>query len=432
MSPDTLGKVFLAVVIIDGLCLIFGFSLKASLMLYVIKFESFDLKRKFYSSVVLLTIISSLLLILAHLFFGQFLYNYLQFDSSVYLLISISSVLGLFFPLIISFYQALERVKYVFFLNFSYGIVSISLVLIFVIFSEDKLVGYLYGYLGTAIYGFLAFIILSIKLLSIPSFNFVRIAFFYSMKFFPTDLFAWIVNFSDRIMLYKMESPASNGLYTTAYKFGQSCDVVYNSVNKALTPIVYRELLRCEEEKSNGNGLVYIYNILFLFFTLICSVVILISPYIISLLSAEYQSINVVLILILLAYLCNAYKFIIDKPLTYFENFVKYKSYIWFFTATINLLLNFILIPKFGITGAASATLIAFVLTLLPTLFIAQKAFYVRLPYLLYFGCLLCLVVITVLTLNYYIYSFLVTALFSVFAIVRIVKEYKLMKKYGI
>jgi O-antigen/teichoic acid export membrane protein len=384
MSPEILGKVFLSIIIIDGSAIVFGLSLKASILLYTVKLNTLKLKQSFFTSVALMTSVSAIFLSFLNYQYIDEFSSYLDIGKDVYVYISISSVLALFFPLILSFLQAQEKINKVAIYNLSYGVLSIAFVLYFVVTSEDKLYGYLVGYFFATTFGFIIFFIEFLRLFTLPNISHIIRSIKYSIRYYPTDIFAWLVNFSDRIMLYKMGGAAQNGLYTTAYKFGQACDVLYHSANKALTPIIYSELSK--SKKIDTESIRDVYTLLFYIFTTACAIGIYLTPTLIELLAEQYQGIDSLLILILISYLFNGYKLIIDKPLSYYTHLVKYKSLIWGVTAIVNITLNYVLIPIYGVYGAATATLTSFIITLIPMLLISNKAIKLTLPYLTYFN----------------------------------------------
>jgi predicted ferric reductase len=111
MSPEILGKVFLSIIIIDGSAIVFGLSLKASILLYTVKLNTLKLKQSFFTSVALMTSVSAIFLSFLNYQYIDEFSSYLDIGKDVYVYISISSVLALFFPLILSFLQAQEKNK---------------------------------------------------------------------------------------------------------------------------------------------------------------------------------------------------------------------------------------------------------------------------------------------------------------------------------
>ena len=61
-------------------------------------------------------------------------------------------------------------------------------------------------------------------------------------------------------------------------------------------------------------------------------------------------------------------------------------TWITIFTAVVNILLNFILIPSYGFVGAALATLISFLVYWITKLLVSLRYFYIPYPYLKLFS----------------------------------------------
>ncbi|TMO54072.1 oligosaccharide flippase family protein, partial [Pseudoalteromonas phenolica] len=401
MDPKTLGVVFICVFLTEGLILLFGFSLKASILLYCVKLRRVINKRRFLSSVVMVTFITSLAMLTILGFVYKPVTHYLDLTLSVYWLVVLSAALGLFFPLILSYYQALEKVKKVFTLSFFSGLINIVCILTAVLSFDDAVFGYMFGYFIYIIVSFGIFISFYLKERSFPSWRFTRFALLYAKNYYFTDLSAWIVSFSDRLMLYKMLGSSASGMYTAAYKLSQSCDVIYHSINKASSPILFSEL---KDNKVNKRyRLSCLYNSLISFSILVAGGLIFISPWLLKLLDDEYKNLNWIFVLIVLSCLLNAIKMIVDKPMSYYENLVKYKSITWFFAAIVNLFLNFLLIPILGMEGAAIATFISFLITLVPVYLISKKAVDFEVDYAWNFALFICWGVVSLVGV-YYVY----------------------------
>ena len=82
-------------------------------------------------------------------------------------------------------------------------------------------------------------------------------------------------------------------------------------------------------------------------------------------------------------------------------NKTKYISYSNIFAAILNIILNFIFIPKFGIIGAALASLISFILRTIILYFHSQKFYYIKYRIIRVITFLLVLLVIGIVQ-NYY------------------------------
>lgn len=173
---------------------------------------------------------------------------------------------------------------------------------------------------------------------------------------------------SDRIMLMSSKGESIVGIYSFCYTMALPIAVLSSAVNSAWTPTYY-ELMSKDSKKEINNH----YNRQMFLITGICCGYILVVPEILKILSVKeyWEGIGIVPIVIA-GYFFN---FLYFFPVNY-EFFNKQTKYIAISTvgaAIINIVLNYILIPKWGMYGAAFATIIAYVLLFLIHDFIARR-----------------------------------------------------------
>lgn len=376
ITPSELGTIFIVITMVDGIALLFGVSLKASIVVYTVKIKNMMKIRRFYSSVIVNTVILSLLAILMLFVFKEKIIDLLNISLFSFYCLLISSFFSFYFPLATSYLQGREEYKKLSYINIASGLVSIVCTVILVISGDSKIESYLLAFSLSYLFNFLIFIIISYKIFTRPNLNYMKLSIRFSKKLLLTDISAWIVNFSDRIMIFKISGTVQNGLYTTAYRLGQACDIIYFSINKSLTPIIFGEFKKSEPNKKT---IADVYLLLIILYTLIGVFAIAMSPLLIYVVDKPYAFIVELVPIIILAYLFNAYKLIIDKPLSFFEKYTAIKSKIWLITAAVNITLNILLIPQYGALGAAYATAFSFLITIIPMYIYAQRAIHIEL-----------------------------------------------------
>lgn len=165
-----------------------------------------------------------------------------------------------------------------------------------------------------------------------------------------------IFNQSDRVMLKAMATEAETGIYSIAYNGSMIISVIWMSCNRVWCPYYYEykknnniELIK---EKSNN----YMY-----FFTIITLGFICLAPEVFKILApVSYIGGLKVIPLIAGAYYFN---FIYSFPSNYefYNKRTKVIAIGTCFTAIVNILLNYLLIPRFLSLGAAFATLISYI-----------------------------------------------------------------------
>jgi O-antigen/teichoic acid export membrane protein len=102
------------------------------------------------------------------------------------------------------------------------------------------------------------------------------------------------------------------------------------------------------------------------------------SKDIIHLLNPAYAEAFFVVVVMLFTSLMNSYRIIYMAPLAYNTKYIKAKSMIWVVAGLINIILNFFLIPKFGIYAACLNSLVTYTITFLLMLYFSKKAFYIK------------------------------------------------------
>lgn len=165
-----------------------------------------------------------------------------------------------------------------------------------------------------------------------------------------------IFNQSDRVMLKAMVSEAETGIYSIAYNGSMIISVIWMSCNRVWIPYYYEykkdNNVKLIKEKSNNY---------MLFFTTIALGFICVAPEVFKLLApASYMGGLKVIPLIAGAYFFN---FMYSFPANYefYNKKTKVIAIGTCFTTVVNIILNYLLIPRFLSLGAAFATLLSYI-----------------------------------------------------------------------
>lgn len=194
----------------------------------------------------------------------------------------------------------------------------------------------------------------------------------FALPMVPSAISFYIMTSSDRFFLQQMASTADVGIYGVAYRIGLLISVLLiGPLTTSLSPYIYRIAKR----DDCGDVIQHMFSITTFIFMAGAVGLSLASPYVIRLLAPEpYWSASSVVIWISLAYALYGFNFVLVAGIN-----ISGKSYYQMFAiaiaAILNLFLNFLLIPYWGISGAAIATTIAcFVQTLFTGIF-AQRIY---------------------------------------------------------
>ena len=198
----------------------------------------------------------------------------------------------------------------------------------------------------------------------------------FSLPLIPGLLSAFVLNLSDRIFIERYFTLAEVGLYSLSYKISGLIGVVSGSLLLAYSQVFFRNAN--SENQVAAKQKIESYNHTFI-------IVIIITATAITLFSKE------AIILLLDHKYKESYKIIpilavghIIIQVTSLFNMMIYQSKksvglmaIGIFSAALSILLNFLLIPRYGSFGAAFTTVIAFFCVSLLSWAYARKCYYI-------------------------------------------------------
>ena len=252
-----------------------------------------------------------------------------------------------------------------FLLKYSIGNIIQSLTIaifniIFLIDMKKGIEGYLMAYIlanvCTGLYGFWAGKVnLVIKKYSIDielSKNMIK----YSVVLIPNSFMWWIMNSSDRMMVSAMMSVTANGVYAVAYKIPTLLSTITTIFNQAWSYSAIRE--DESEDKEEYNNRVY-ENLVTIVIVVATGLLMIMKPFLSVYVGKEYYTAwHYVPYLIVGFVFMTLGSFIATS-------YTVHKDSMGFLIsgtvgAIINLILNFILIPMMGVSGAAFATCISY------------------------------------------------------------------------
>lgn len=176
----------------------------------------------------------------------------------------------------------------------------------------------------------------------------------YSSTMILISFMSVILSRTDRVMIGIFSSSSSVGIYNIAATVGGLATFLLSSSNMAFAPIISE--LYTQDKVSILNDLYSTITKWIVMFTLPIIVTIIIFPEtILSVFGAEYIDAKYVLILIALGHMINAFVGANGLILN-MSGHERFELYNNIMMSVINIILNLILIPRFGILGAAIAT----------------------------------------------------------------------------
>ena len=194
----------------------------------------------------------------------------------------------------------------------------------------------------------------------------------YSVVLIPNSFMWWIMNSSDRIMVTSMISVAANGIYAISYKLPTLVTTLTSIFNQAWSYSAIKEEGSSDEDEYNNK----VFKILTCAVMLIGISVIAFSKLFLKIYVAEsyYSAWQYIPFLAVGCVYLTLGTFMATSYTVHKDSF----GYLFsgMFGAILNVTLNFVLIPKIGVYGAALATGISYIAVFVFRLFHTRKYIY--------------------------------------------------------
>lgn len=246
---------------------------------------------------------------------------------------------------------------------------GLSIILILTIFRNDRLMGRI---LGSAlpiivIAGYICYYFFK-KCKPQVNKQYWKYALQYSLPIIPHGISQVILSSFDRIMIKGMVGATEAGLYSFAGTINSIIVVVSSSLDKVWKPWFYEKMDAKEYSVIRKSIAKYM-----LGFAIFIAMVIMVIPELVRILGAkEYWGTTACVIPVVIG---GYFAFIYTIPV-YVEYFYKKTKYIALgsiLAAVLNIVLNYLLIPRYGYIAAAYTTLLTYLLYYVFHCFLARK-----------------------------------------------------------
>jgi O-antigen/teichoic acid export membrane protein len=172
----------------------------------------------------------------------------------------------------------------------------------------------------------------------------------------PTALFLWVTNFSDRLFLVRLDGTTEVGLYSVGVRIASAMVLILTAFRLAWPAFAYS----IEDEGEARRTYAYVLTYLVLFTTWVATGLALLSPWIVDWIAAPAfsESSRIVGPLAFAAVAFGAYIVVAIGV-----GRARRTQFNWVVTgaaAAVNVALNLLLIPPYGMMGAAVATVAAY------------------------------------------------------------------------
>lgn len=194
----------------------------------------------------------------------------------------------------------------------------------------------------------------------------------FSVPLVPASMLIFVSLYVDRYMIKVLLDLNSVGYYGVAVRLASAASLVIIGFQMAITPLIYKHYN--DRETPQSLAIIFQYFVVIaLFFFLAYSLVI---EEVLALFTTQdfYLVANVIPLLVLALLFSNIYVFFPGIS-------IRKKTYLIFVisivTAVINIGLNYLFIPIFGMLGAAFSTMVGYFISLLCFIYFSQKLYFV-------------------------------------------------------
>ena len=194
----------------------------------------------------------------------------------------------------------------------------------------------------------------------------------YSIPILPHNLSTNIAQFASRVFINKNDSLANVGLYSVSNQFGSIIDIIQSSVNQAFQPWFFENMKN--DKNLNKIGIISLSSFLLIIYTIIYMAIGLFSQEVILLITpSSYALAWTVIPILVVGFSAKSIYYFYVNILFYYKSAVRL-----LFTATItgsivDIIIAYLLVPKYGMYGAALAFTLAKIVIVFIVVVISRK-----------------------------------------------------------
>ena len=316
----------------------------------------FDFKEEydgFVSTVALLGMFSAAAFYLICFPFRSTLANWLGLEEYAFDIMCINLIFCQIPNVLVAKYRAELEYKKSVFISLGSSILVVAASLCCTILFEDKLKGRVLGlYVSQSVIYAAIFIFLVYKRNSFK-WEYCRYALTICLPLIIHNLAGNLMHSSDRIMIERMDSAESAGLYGVAYSCAMVTNLLRNSMNSAWDPWVYEKINQGKTETIKKTSYPYLIS-----FAVICIGLIALAPEALLIMGGpSYLAAKYVVPPVVMAYMFTMVYSLYAGIEQYYRK-QKYFAIVTTVCAALNILLNFFFLPIYGFIAAAYTTLI--------------------------------------------------------------------------
>lgn len=366
---------------------IYILGLETSFLKFFIASGNDNIKSETYSSIIASVTITSLFFSAIIFYFADSISHLIEFDNlgkGAYLIKILAVMLfvdALYrFPLLLL--RAELKAKTYFALTLITLVVNLALNFILIISFSMNIEAVMYSYIASAGITFILSLIVTRNYLKpVISFEKIKKMISFGFKFIWIGLLIIIIDQSDRFFLKYFFDESVAGIYQAVYRLAAVMGLIITTFKFAWTPYFLNLEKNPENKKIISNIFTYYVfasTFMLLFFSFFTEHIVKLKIFSISFLDENYwQGLNILPYLFLAYFFSGIFSFLNVAP--FFSNKTILLLLVTLIGTVINLILNFLIIPSMGMTGAALSTFITYFIMTILIYIISQKIYYI--PY---------------------------------------------------
>ena len=418
LSPDDYGILSYTASIMSLLCVLASLSLQSFIVRHYFELKTDEERKELFGTIsIFLLLVNSVLLLLEFLIFPSLLHYFnikIPFHPyfQIALIINFLDV-ALIVPL--TYFRVTRNPWGYFALSSSRPILSLGLGLVFVVYYKMGVMGRFYGsFIGNFLFFFISvFLIIKISRLRI-NLDILKSALRFSIPLIPCGVITVAISSTDKIILERYVPLSEIGIYSVGVTLGTVLSIIARGFHFAVEPEIYEAF---NHKDFNKKIVIIKNNFLYLLISLGCIIIIFSKEIVMIAISEQFYECYKIIPFFIIGTIFRGVEMFVSTTL-FALNKTIYGPVITGISFFINLLGNLILIPYLGILGAASASLVSFVILLIVSVHITSRFAEIQWKCLKDIGLILTTCGISVLLMSVQIGSPVETGVFKLVIVI--------------
>ncbi|MFC2092090.1 lipopolysaccharide biosynthesis protein [Elusimicrobiota bacterium] len=381
LAPDEYGIVSSMTVLTTLFAVFFSLCMERSIYRLYFDYDDKQSKKDYLGTIFTSTIINSIVLMLLIFFLRKYVGNI--FKSIEFSPYYVYAILICFFSLFANipriYYQVEERAKKFVMLSVGQFLLTTVIVIIFVCYLRKGAVGQLEAVLLSWVIMLPVYLVVTFKITNFTIKKHILVnVLTYSFPLIPTIAASWAINMSNRIFIERYFDMSEVGIYSLGAKLATVGLILISGFDMAYSPYFFRKANEAGDQ-TNSKKILERSNNLYIavMLTLVFVIALFSRELVVLLIDHKYIKAYMITRLILLAYFFLGLSGIVSRSLLQHKK-TKQTMYIALIMAAFNVVMNFILIPIFGMYGAAYSTCMTFMIGFTIQYIYSKKCYFLQ------------------------------------------------------